>query len=72
MGSCDPYDDAIITDRETHGSGTNYHVELAKQLATFLERPLSECGGIMTLADVYCRYNRARGMEVGLCHIVHH
>ena len=52
--------------RETHGSGTNYHVELAKQLATFLEKPLSECGGMMTLADVYCRYNRARGMEVGL------
>lgn len=23
-----------------------------------------ECGGIMTLTDVYCRVNRARGMEV--------
>ena len=25
---------------------------------------LQECGGIMTLTDVYCRVNRARGMEV--------
>ena len=23
-----------------------------------------ECGGTMTLTDVYCRINRARGMEV--------
>lgn len=64
MGSCDQCDDVIIINRETHGSGTSYHVELAKQLATFLEKPLLECGGMMTLADVYCRYNRARGMEV--------
>ena len=26
--------------------------------------PLQEVAGIMTLADVYCRFNRARGMEV--------
>ena len=65
-GLHDPYYDVIIIDRETHGSGTNYHVELAKQLATFLEKPLSHCGGMMSLADVYCHYNRARGMEVGL------
>ena len=26
--------------RETHGSGSNYHKELSKQLATFLEVPL--------------------------------
>ncbi len=27
-----------------------------------------EAGGIMTLADVYCRFNRARGMEVRTGH----
>ena len=27
---------------------------------------LQEAGGIMSLADVYCRFNRARGMEVRL------
>jgi hypothetical protein len=26
---------------------------------------LKECGGIMPLSDVYCRINRARGIEVG-------
>lgn len=62
-GSRDPCYNVI---RETHGSGTSYHVELAKQLASFLEKPLSECGGMMTMADIYCRYNRARGMEVGV------
>lgn len=33
--------------RDTHGSGSNYHKELSKQLATFLERPLKvrEGGG---------------------------
>lgn len=50
--------------RETHGSGSNYHKELSKQLATFLEVPLKDEGGIMSLADVYCRFNRARGMEL--------
>jgi ESCRT-II complex subunit VPS36 len=50
--------------RETHGSGGLYHRELAKQLAQFLQKPLEEAGGIMSLADVYCRFNRARGMEL--------
>ncbi|XP_065886367.1 vacuolar protein-sorting-associated protein 36-like [Dysidea avara] len=50
--------------KETHGTGTSYHQELAKQLASFLERPLASSGGMMTLADVYCHYNRARGMEL--------
>jgi ESCRT-II complex subunit VPS36 len=50
--------------RETHGSTTSYHTELARQMASFLEKPLQESGGIMTLADVYCRYNRARGFDL--------
>ncbi|XP_070553424.1 vacuolar protein-sorting-associated protein 36-like [Ptychodera flava] len=50
--------------RETHGSGTKYHIELAKQLATMLETPIKENGGMMALTDVYCRVNRARGMEL--------
>lgn len=50
--------------RETHGSNTAYHNELARQVAEFLDRPLQESGGIMTLADVYCRYNRARGLDL--------
>ncbi|XP_033100053.1 vacuolar protein-sorting-associated protein 36-like [Anneissia japonica] len=50
--------------RETHGSGSNYHIELAKQLSEFLKQPIEESGGMMALTDVYCRINRARGMEL--------
>ncbi|XP_064405346.1 vacuolar protein-sorting-associated protein 36-like [Halichondria panicea] len=50
--------------KETHGSGSAYHKELSKELATFLDNPLQECGGMMSLSDVYCRFNRARGMEL--------
>uniref|UniRef100_A0A6I8RZP4 Vacuolar protein-sorting-associated protein 36 n=1 Tax=Xenopus tropicalis TaxID=8364 RepID=A0A6I8RZP4_XENTR len=50
--------------RETHGSGTHYHMQLAKQLAAMLQAPLEERGGIMSLTEVYCLVNRARGMEL--------
>ncbi|PVD34429.1 hypothetical protein C0Q70_05702 [Pomacea canaliculata] len=50
--------------RETHGTGDKYYTELARQLATMLSRPIEESGGMMTLTDVYCRVNRARGMEL--------
>ncbi|MFT7818506.1 vacuolar protein-sorting-associated protein 36 [Arapaima gigas] len=50
--------------RETHGSGTHYHMQLAKQLADMLLAPLEERGGMMALTEVYCLVNRARGMEL--------
>jgi len=50
--------------RETHGSGNRYHQELAKELASFLKDNLEREGGVMTVTDVYCRFNRARGMEL--------
>uniref|UniRef100_A0A674PLM2 Vacuolar protein-sorting-associated protein 36 n=1 Tax=Takifugu rubripes TaxID=31033 RepID=A0A674PLM2_TAKRU len=50
--------------RETHGSGTHYHLQLAKQLGTMLQAPLEERGGMMALTEVYCLVNRARGMEL--------
>lgn len=53
--------------RETYGSGTQYHMQLAKQLAGILQTPLEERGGIMSLTEVYCLVNRARGLEVRHC-----
>ncbi|XP_031664793.1 vacuolar protein-sorting-associated protein 36 [Oncorhynchus kisutch] len=50
--------------RETHGSGTHYHLQLAKQLGDILLAPLEERGGMMALTEVYCLVNRARGMEL--------
>ncbi|XP_032878154.1 vacuolar protein-sorting-associated protein 36 [Amblyraja radiata] len=58
MGIADP-----VT-RETHGSGTHYHMQLAKQLVAMLHAPLEEQGGMMALTEVYCLTNRARGMEL--------
>uniref|UniRef100_A0A8C2XP60 Vacuolar protein-sorting-associated protein 36 n=1 Tax=Cyclopterus lumpus TaxID=8103 RepID=A0A8C2XP60_CYCLU len=58
MGIADP-----VT-RETHGSGTHYHMQLAKQLDDMLQAPLEERGGMMALTEVYCLVNRARGMEL--------
>uniref|UniRef100_A0A1A7WV84 Vacuolar protein-sorting-associated protein 36 n=1 Tax=Iconisemion striatum TaxID=60296 RepID=A0A1A7WV84_9TELE len=52
--------------RETHGSGTHYHMQLARQLGDMLQAPLEERGGMMALTEVYCLVNRARGMEVTL------
>lgn len=34
------------------------------QLADFLRAPLESAGGMMTLPDVFCLFNRARGTEL--------
>lgn len=50
--------------RESHGGGDSYTLELAKEIATLIEGPLSSAGGTMSLTDVFVRVNRARGMEL--------
>ncbi|XP_014473916.1 PREDICTED: vacuolar protein-sorting-associated protein 36 [Dinoponera quadriceps] len=50
--------------RDAYKSSNEYFKELAKQLAYILEEPIKEVGGMMTLTDVYCRVNRARGLEL--------
>ena len=50
--------------KESHGSGSIYHKELAKELAEYLDKIVHDVGGMITLSDVYCRFNRARGMEL--------
>ncbi|KAF0753252.1 hypothetical protein AaE_005773 [Aphanomyces astaci] len=37
---------------------------LARQLASFVKLPLDASGGILTLSDIYCLFNRARGSEL--------
>ena len=37
---------------------------LFPQLADFLRPRMAKAGGIITLADVYCLFNRARGTEL--------
>lgn len=50
--------------RDSHKSDNQYYRSLAKQICEILLNPISEMGGMMALADVYCRVNRARGLEL--------
>ncbi|XP_068216021.1 vacuolar protein-sorting-associated protein 36 [Palaemon carinicauda] len=50
--------------RETFGSANDYHLNLAKELSQALEEAVKEAGGVMLLSEVYCRINRARGLEL--------
>ncbi|CAG8497742.1 1377_t:CDS:2 [Paraglomus brasilianum] len=45
-------------------SGSIYHQELARQLAEFLSALLHKHKGMMVLTDVYCLFNRARGVAL--------
>lgn len=56
-----------IDDPVTRGSSqsnTEYFQRLGNQICEVLLDPITECGGMMSLADVYCRINRARGLEL--------
>ena len=50
--------------RSTHGTGTAYHKSLGLELSRMLQKPLADCGGVMNVSEVYCRYNRARGLQL--------
>ncbi|XP_014090894.2 vacuolar protein-sorting-associated protein 36 [Bactrocera oleae] len=50
--------------RENFSSNSDYFRSLAQQICELLLDPIEEQGGMMSLADVYCRVNRARGLEL--------
>ncbi|KAI8801490.1 EAP30/Vps36 family-domain-containing protein [Cladochytrium replicatum] len=45
-------------------AGDLFSQELARQLSEFLDKALSRTGGMMGLTDLYCLFNRARGVEL--------
>ncbi|KAG9302381.1 hypothetical protein G9A89_011431 [Geosiphon pyriformis] len=45
-------------------AGSSYHQELSRQLAEFLEKILERENGMMALTDIYCLFNRARGVAL--------
>jgi ESCRT-II complex subunit VPS36 len=45
-------------------SGAHFHQQLARQLSDFLTNPLKNQGGLITLTDAFCLYNRARGTDM--------
>ncbi|KAJ3292928.1 Vacuolar protein-sorting-associated protein 36 [Borealophlyctis nickersoniae] len=45
-------------------AGDMYTQELSRQLAEFAEKVLDRTGGMMALTDLYCLFNRARGVAL--------
>ena len=45
-------------------AGKNYHNELAFEIEKFLETVIEKFGGVVGLVDLYCMYNRARGIDL--------
>ena len=56
----------IVSPVTKFSAGRLYHQQLARQMADLLlsQGRLSRLGGMITLADLYCLFNRARGTEV--------
>ncbi|CAH2062899.1 unnamed protein product, partial [Iphiclides podalirius] len=50
--------------RDAFRSDSDFYLNLAQQISDMMVAVLMECGGIMSLADVWCRVNRARGLEL--------
>ncbi|KAI4462383.1 vacuolar protein-sorting-associated protein 36 [Holotrichia oblita] len=50
--------------RDSYKSDHQYYRSLAKQISDIITEPLSDVGGMMALTDVFCRVNRARGLEL--------
>ncbi|XP_049864939.1 vacuolar protein-sorting-associated protein 36 [Pectinophora gossypiella] len=50
--------------RDAFRSDSDYYMGLAQQISDMMVAVLMDCGGIMSLADVWCRVNRARGLEL--------
>lgn len=50
--------------RDSYKSDNQYYRSLASQICEILTTAISDVGGMMALADVYCRVNRARGLEL--------
>ncbi|CAI5451630.1 unnamed protein product [Caenorhabditis angaria] len=59
LGVSDP-----VTKSTFVGSDTDYFKSLAKEISDILVDHVKENGGMIALPEVYCRINRARGMEL--------
>lgn len=50
--------------RDNAQSNSEYFQLLANQICEMILDPITEAGGMISMADVYCRINRARGLEL--------
>eukprot|EP00892_Ulva_mutabilis_P009863 jgi/Ulvmu1/7249/UM035_0036.1 len=54
----------VINPVTKSSAGKQYHEQLSRELAFFLQQHLSKEKGMMVLHDIFCVFNRARGMEL--------
>lgn len=50
--------------RDSYKSNKQYYRSLAQEICNVLSDPIEKAGGMMGITDVYCRINRARGLEL--------
>jgi len=50
--------------RSSFNDSNEYYITLSKEIIKIIRVSLEEAGGTMTLAEVYCRVNRARGLDL--------
>jgi len=67
--NADEYDDllgslGVVSPVTKEAAGKKYHELLARQLSDFIDDKLESMQGMMSLIDVYCLYNRARGTDL--------
>ena len=57
---------SALSKSQAAGGESGYHQTVARQLSDFLRYndKLKDAGGMMTLTDVYCLFNRARGTNL--------
>lgn len=53
-----------LVTKEKYANESQYHRDLAKEIAIIIEDIMIKNGGIMTLPDIFCTVNRARGLNV--------
>lgn len=58
LGVDDPVTRSAFTD------SSSYYITLSKEIIKIIGVSLEEVGGTMALAEVYCRVNRARGLDL--------
>jgi ESCRT-II complex subunit VPS36 len=55
-------DDPVV--KENFQNSSDYLKSLSREICQTLLDPIIESGGMMTITEVYCRINRARGLEL--------
>ena len=54
-----------VTRGSVGNDDSRYHEELSREIGAYLAAgPLDAAGGIMSMVDVWCHYNRARGVDL--------